>query len=154
MGTAERPDQRGPPWLLWLAVFVVVGSVLLFLLHVGIHQHVLEVHTPPGTVRIISNRSSFRVSLPGVRDMQAISLSGYDGFRRVGSQIVPMQVDGVGIIRTWQHVDLPGNPPEVVFFVNEHEFRLEGGKIQAAGQVWSLKPDAVVEIMADRLTEE
>jgi hypothetical protein len=107
-----------------------------------------------GTVRIISNRSSFRVSLPGVRDVQAISLHGYDGFHRVGSQIIPMQVDGIGIIRTWQHVDLPLNPPVVVFFVNEHEFRLEGEKVQAAGQVWALKPGAVVEIRADRLRKE
>jgi hypothetical protein len=65
-----------------------------------------------------------------------------------------MQVDGVGIIRTFQQVELPLDPPEVVFSVNEHEFRIEGGKVQAAGQVWTLKPGSVVEIRADRLRAE
>jgi hypothetical protein len=140
--------------LLWLAVFMVAGSALLYLLRESTHRHVLELHTPAGTVRVISNRSPYRVSLPGVRDVQAISLFGYDGFNRVSSRIVPVQVDGVGIIRTWQRVDLPLDPPEFVFSVNEHEFRLGGGKVQAAGQVWALKPGAVVEIRADLLRAE
>src|SRR5262245_60103910 len=126
MGTADTPNHRGVRWLLWLAVFLLAGGALLSLWHVGAHRHVLEVTTPAGTVRIISKRSPFRVSLPGVRDVQAISLLGYDGFRRAGSTIVPVQVDGVGILRTWQQVDLPSDPPAVIFLVNEHEFRLEG----------------------------
>jgi hypothetical protein len=151
MGTAEKPDSRRAHWLLWSAVVLVVGSALLYLLIVGSHEHVLEVNTPSGTVRITSNRSSFGLSLPGVRDVQAISLRGYDGFRRSGSRIVPMQVEGVGIIRTWQQVDLPLNHPAVVFFVNGHELRLEDGKVEAAGRVWALKPGTVVEIRVDRL---
>jgi hypothetical protein len=151
--TTDRPKESNVQWLLWLALFLLTGSVLFFLSRVDFHRHVLEVNTPAGGFRIISNRSSFRVSLPGVRDVQLISLRGYDGFTRNGSTIVPVQVEGVGFIRTWQHVDLPANPPEVVFYFNEHEFRIEGGKVQAAGQVWDLKPGAVVDVLVDHLRE-
>jgi hypothetical protein len=65
-----------------------------------------------------------------------------------------MQADGVGVVRTWQRVDLPSNPQGLVFSVNGHEFRLEGGKVEAAGQVWTLKPGEVVEIRADDLGED
>jgi hypothetical protein len=98
MGTTDTPNHRGVRRLLWLAVFLLALGAVLSLWHVGAHRHVLEVKTAAGTVRIISKRSPFRVSLPGVHDVQAISLLGYDGFRRAGSTIVPMQVDGVGIL--------------------------------------------------------
>jgi hypothetical protein len=154
VATTDGANPRGVHWLLWVAVFLVAGAALLYLAQVGFHRHVFEVNTPAGGVRIISKRSSFRVSLPGTRDMQLFSLRGYDGFTRKGSTIVPVQIEGVGIIQTLQQIDLPSNPSPVVFFINEHEFRIEDGKVRAAGQEWTLKPGAMVDILVDRLRGE
>jgi hypothetical protein len=152
MDPADGYEQRRGQRLGWLAFILVAGSVLLYLVLVGDHRHVFEVSTRTGTVRLVSNRSSFRVSLPGVRDVQALSHLGYDGFSRAGSRIVPMQVSGIGIIRTSQHIEIPEDQQVVEFSVNGREFRIEGGRVQAAGQVWELRPGRVVEIRVDRLT--
>jgi hypothetical protein len=152
MGTAEGRDTGIGQWPLWLAVLMIAGGVLIYLWFVGNHEHVLEINTPEGKIRIISNRSLFRVSLPGLRDVQLHSLSGYDGLRMQGlDHIAPMQIEGRGIIRTSQQVDIPSARPLVEFSVNRHDFKIEDGKVQAAGQVWHLAAGSIVEIIADRL---
>jgi hypothetical protein len=154
MGPAEERDQRREHRLLWVLFGMVVLSALLYLWLVGSHEHVLEISTPEGTVRIISNRPTVRISRPGVRDVQLISHVGYDGSILRSGRIPLVQMEGVGIIRTLMQVELPSSPAPVEFSVTEHEFRLEGGKVQAAGQVWFLKPGTVVEIHVDRLRPE
>ncbi len=152
--TSSR-DRRWERWVLPVAFFLLAASAATYFFCVGNHHHSIEINTQEGVVRITSRTSAIRVSVPGKPYEITRSLVGYDGIRTLGwSRILPMDVKGYGITRTSQQLDLKTNRPVLEFSVNDRTFRLEDGKMHAAGQVWELKPGATVEIRVDRLREE
>ena len=135
----------------WL--FLLTLAVLWFFF-LGDHWHLVEIATSGGTLRVVSNRSKFQISLPGQTNNSASMhhLFGYDGIRLQGiGRISPWRIEGVGITRSTQQIQLPSDVKRIVFVINDIEFILDGQEVRVAGHRWTLTPGSTLEIDVNRI---
>ena len=133
-----------------LVTIAVIAILLAWYLFVGYHNHQVIIYKGDISVTIKSGDSKFEFSPSQKRakEMNEYAINEYKMSSVLGK---PFKINGHGIIRSKQTINLPDSVSEYRFAVNNHDFILKGNNLYQGKNNWYLLPNDPLKINADKI---
>ena len=133
-----------------LVTISVIAILLAWYLFVGYHNHQVTIYKGDISVNIKSGDSKFEFS-PSQKRAKEMNEYAINEYRMSSELGKPFKINGHGIIRSKQTINLPDSVSEYRFAVNNHDFILKGNNLYHGKNNWYLLPNEPLIINADKI---